>query len=128
MQVLMTPVIFISFLFSLAFIDFKYSVRRSHFHAESRPGRLPHFLHRIMYRYQGYQYAAADQGSSDSQSAESHYHSKQRKLMRMEATEAFEVRRTVVALLGAVALCGAWVFWRAVKWSLTAIFQLLGYN
>lgn len=146
----MTPLLFISFLVSLALVDLHHSALRSHYHAEgSQPSALPGWLHRIVYRYRPYRYAAVDErghprssggeegspGGSvssfssspggttaspgsvlDSAAGEDYYHSKQRKLMRMEAAEAFEIRGGVVVGLGLVSLAMLWAAWKVMVW------------
>ncbi|KAK3337384.1 hypothetical protein B0T19DRAFT_71006 [Cercophora scortea] len=123
-QLVMTPVIFVSFLVSLALVDLKYSIRRSHYHADERPGRLPGWLHRLLYRYQRYQYVAVDehgQPLSDKSSTPWYYHSKQKKLVKMEAADAFEIRSTVLVLLGLLSFGITWGTWRAITWGLAAV-------
>ena len=102
----MTPVLFVSFLFSLLFVDLRYSQRRLHTHSEA-PSRLPAWLHDIIYRPRPYG-GERDEAGTDSQW---YYHSKQRKLLEMEAEDAFEVRNTVIALLGVAAICAVWAVW-----------------
>jgi hypothetical protein len=144
----MTPLLFISFLLSLALVDLRYSALRGHYHADAdQRSRLPRWLHRIIYRYIPYRYVVVDErgrpvseqavtpgspgspgsvGSAGSpavagREAEDYYHSKQRKLMKMEATEAFEIRDSVLLVLGFVGLGILWVAWRAVSWGLGAM-------
>ena len=90
----MTPIIFVSFLFSLAWVDYRHSVRRpSHSHAEDETRWLPQWIHRLVYRVQP-------------------YHTKQRKLMRLEAEEAFEMRGWAVLFLGVLGALLSWAGWR----------------
>lgn len=142
----MTPIIFISFLVSLALVDIRHSALRAHYHADDpAQQRLPHWLHRIMYRYRGYRYDVVVDGQGDGRSVgegqgqvdggdddgsgrvrmrrqesgkggEEYYHSKQRKLMKMEAAEAFEIRGWVTVALGLVSLGMVWVAWRVASW------------
>ncbi len=146
----MTPIILISFLISLTLIDYRDSARRSHYHAEPGHGasRMPKWLHRIIYKYQRYQYEVpipVDEqgrpisstsastgrvavGGEDQQqggrpellrrSSHDHYHSKQRKLMKMEAEEAFEIRSTVLVVLAVLSLVVLWGLWKVVGWVL----------
>lgn len=115
----MTPIIFVSFLVSLAWVDFRNTVRRSHYHSQ-RPGRLPEWLHHIVYRRQKDRGARMDRtrNSADDDGGEWYYHSKQRKLMKMEVTDAFEVRTTVLVVLGLLAAASSWATWRAGLWAL----------
>lgn len=118
-KLIMTPLIFISFVVSLTLIDFRHSARRSHYHAEPGDSRMPKWLHRLLYRYQRYQYVPVDsQGQPVGEKTDGHwyYHSKQRKLMKMEVDEAFEVRGTVLVVLGLVSLCVLWGVWWALGW------------
>lgn len=89
-KIIVTPVIFVTFLFSLLLVDLRYSVERSRFHSHSRadtPTFLPAWLHRLIYRPQTPQY----------------YRTKQKKLMRMEAEEAFRMRNSMLLALALVA-------------------------
>ncbi|KAK3394826.1 hypothetical protein B0H63DRAFT_462090 [Podospora didyma] len=120
-NLIMTPVVFISFIVSLALVDFWYSVRRSQFHADGMgQGQIPNWLHRLIYRYQRYQYVVVDErGEPISQEAATNrkfYHSKQRKLMRMEAADAFELRNSVLVVLAVISLGVAWAAWKVLGW------------
>ncbi|CAK7235746.1 hypothetical protein SBRCBS47491_009400 [Sporothrix bragantina] len=84
-RAIMTPIIFVSFLFSLAYVEFRYSMLRSHHHDRPPPNyrshsnssssdtknktdggsehpptcshhRMPEWLHSIVYRRQPYHY------------------------------------------------------------------------
>jgi hypothetical protein len=105
----MTPIIFVSFLFSLAWVDFRYSVMRSHSHSEE-PSQLPPWLHRIAYRQSPYKYAKVN---ATGEGTRWYYHSKQRKLMKMEADDAFQIRETVLVVLGLLAVAATW----AASWT-----------
>lgn len=139
----MTPVIFVSFLFSLAWVEFRYSVIRSHSHSET-PSSLPRWLHRVVYREAPYRYvrvdaaaggggggsrptsprisskggpgAKASVSASDNEGSKWYYHSKQRKLMKMEVDDAFQIRSTVLMALGMLALVFTWAVWRTGWW------------
>jgi hypothetical protein len=119
----MTPVIFVTFLVSLVVVDMRYTIRRSHLHAEEYSSRLPHWLHRIIYRYQPYQYVAIGQdGEPTAQRAyPGFYHSKQRKLMKMEVDDAFLIRRTVLLVMGLLGLLGVWTFWHLATWAVRVV-------
>ena len=125
----MTPLLFTSFLLSLLLVDLRNSALRAHYHAANKTCRLlPRWLHRLVYRYRPYRYdaagAAGSPGSPGSPRSvgeqEDYYHSKQRKLMRMEAEEAFEIRGGVVVALVVVGFGVLWVTWRVVGWGLLA--------
>ena len=113
----MTPLIFVSFLVSLAWVDFRNTLRRSHFHSE-RPRRMPGWLYHVVYRQQKTPVRVDGIRSPDDDDGERYYHSKQRKLMKMEVTDAFEVRSTVLIVLGLVAVALSWALWRAGLWVL----------
>lgn len=108
-QVLMTPVNFVAFLFSLFLVDLRYSLRRSHTHSEP-PRRLPSWLHSLVYRSHPYGGDRVRAGAGD----QWHYHSKQRKLLEMEAEEAFQFRNAMLVLLGVVAIGAATGVWYLV--------------
>jgi hypothetical protein len=109
----MTPITFVSFIFSLAFVDFRYSLIRSHNHAE-QPSRMPSWLHHVLYRPSPYQYVRV-KDSKVAQGQDEHgnwyYHSMQKKLMRMEVDEAFQIRGTVMLLFGLVLALITWGAW-----------------
>lgn len=159
----MTPLIFTTFLLSLALVDLRHSISRAHYHAhppnptaddspqsENRSRtRLAPWLHRLIYRHQPYRYDKERPGTSAATSpavtpglspgtpgtpgsyrskgeeAEDYYHSKQRKLMRMEAEEAFEMRGMVVVVLGVLSTGVMWGAWRAISWGLGVLWGLL---
>lgn len=164
----MTPLIFISFLVSLALVDLRYSAMRSHYHPDpdtvpwSGPndphqtgsGRLPSWLHKLLFRYRPYRYeyvspapaeASAptpttpgstnagekktEDGDGDGDDkgryhggigiwiwGDTYYRTKQRKLIKMEAADAFEIRSTVLAVLGLLGICFVWGAWRVFSW------------
>lgn len=116
----MTPVIFVSFLVSLVFVDFKYSLMRSHNHSEAT-SRMPRWLHTLLYREAPYQYVRVDRSKPDTPTAGNdgarwHYHTKQRKLMKMEAEDAFRMRGSVLVVLGLLAVAVSCVAWHMTWW------------
>lgn len=151
-KLIMTPLIFISFLVSLAIVDIRNSALRAHYHADpARSNRLPRWLHRVVYRYQPYRYVVVDeQGRPLGEKASSpglgqvdggvespgegmgrrggdggdYYRSKQKKLMRMEAAEAFEIRSGVMVVMGVLSLGLWWVSWRVASWGLGIAWSL----
>lgn len=118
----MTPVIFVTFLISLVVVDLRYSVMRSRFHPDEYrySSRLPHWLHRIIYRYQPYQYVRLDKSGNPTgrHSYQGFYHSKQRKLMKMEVDDAFQIRRTVLLVVGLLVMLAVWGSWQLAIWIL----------
>jgi hypothetical protein len=106
----MTPVIFVSFLVSLLVVDLRYSAMRSHYHPEEYSTSLPRWLHRIVYSYQPYQYVRVDKDRNQTRERVYHgfYHSKQRKLMKMEVDDAFQIRGTVLFVMGILVMMAIW--------------------
>lgn len=126
----MTPIIFVSFLFSLAWVDFRYSIMRSHSHSEE-PSQLPRWLHRITYREAPYKYVKVDathtkERAGSNEGSRWYYHSKQRKLMKMEADDAFQIRGTVLVALGLLAVAATWATSYAAWWLWTMARTKLG--
>lgn len=116
----MTPVIFVSFLASLAWVDFRYSLMRSHSHRED-PSALPRWLHRIVYREAPYKYIKVNSSRSETPTDNDdgsrwYYHTKQRKLMKMEVSDAFQIRSTVLVVLGLLAVAATWALWCVGWW------------
>lgn len=121
-QLIMTPIIFTSFIVSLTLVDFRHSANRAHYHADNtRTSRLPDWLHHIIYSYRRYEYVPVDEKGrplGEKASGDLFYHSKQRKLMKMEVAEAFEIRSTVLVVLALLSLCVLWAVWKAVGWGI----------
>ncbi|EPE07852.1 hypothetical protein F503_00574 [Ophiostoma piceae UAMH 11346] len=140
-KAVMTPIIFVSFLFSLAWVEFRYSVLRSHSHNNSRSSSssssssssnahdaddcrhtwMPSWLHHLVYRRQAYQYVVVHKNdksdSSDkNDNKQNYYHSMQRKLLKMETAEAFRVRTTVLAVMTGGAAVALWGAVASVRW------------
>lgn len=121
----MTPVIFVSFLASLAWVDFRYSLMRSHSHSDT-PSRMPRWLHQVLYRQAPYQYVRVNPSTSATPTTEKdgakwYYHSKQRKLMKMEVDDAFQIRGSVLTVLGLLAVLATWATWRMGFWLWTIV-------
>ncbi|KAF3764919.1 hypothetical protein M406DRAFT_260517 [Cryphonectria parasitica EP155] len=124
-KIIMTPVIFVSFLFSLAWVEFRYSLMRSHFHSSTQSW-MPDWIHHILYREAPYQYVRADPKDPRTPTTEAggsrwYYRTKQRKLLKMEVEDAFRIRGSVLVVLGLLAVGGTWAAWRAVCWAWTAL-------
>lgn len=103
---------------------------RSHNHSDV-PSRMPRWLHQILYREAPYQYVRADPSSSRAPAAEKdgtrwYYRTKQRKLMKMEVDDAFQIRASVQTVLGLIALLATWAAWRAGWWAWAVITARLG--
>ncbi|KAJ6786873.1 hypothetical protein PWT90_00014 [Aphanocladium album] len=101
-MIIMTPINFVSFLVSLVLVDIHYTRLRMHTHAESR-SRLPNWLHDILYRRHPYEDLHQRPGGIQEPW---YYHSKQKKLMKMEAEDAFRLRGTVLVGLAVAAATG----------------------
>lgn len=125
----MTPIIFVSFIVSLAIVDLSYINLRP---ASSSRTWLPTWACRMLFNEQPYQHiqgrALKEQSSSsgpdlrDRNGRAWYYHTKQRKLLRMEASDAFRLRNRVLVGL-AVGCLG--VFWLAVlvwSWAMSRLF------
>lgn len=114
----MTPLIFVTFLLSLVWVDLRYTLKRSRYHSY-QGGWMPCWLHNIVYRRSPYNYVRAKDQSTPSprdEQGEWHYHSKQKKLMRMEVDDAFEMRGYVLVAMAVVSLSIAWGFWALSSW------------
>ncbi|KAK4197764.1 hypothetical protein QBC40DRAFT_284987 [Triangularia verruculosa] len=136
-KIIMTPIIFTTFLISLFLVDTRNSALRRHYHASDSKSRLPEWLHRILYRYKRYEYVAVDENgkpfpisnpqtpaTSPGQEKEDFYHSKQKKLMKMEVAEAFEMRNSVVVLFGVLGVVMLWGFWKLASWVIGVLWTL----
>ncbi|KAI6093678.1 hypothetical protein F4821DRAFT_252680 [Hypoxylon rubiginosum] len=117
-QAIMTPINFISFILSLYLVDSHYHVKRMQEHSE-RYGRipswlLPSWLDRLLFRPQPYGWVGqkSTNGPNSAKPERWYFHTKQRKLMRLEAADAFEMRRPVILTMSVVAICAIWAFWR----------------
>jgi hypothetical protein len=116
----MTPIVLISFLISLAWVDYRYTLMRSHTHSEDDPSRLPNWLHTLLYRPQPQHYVRVKtEGEGvveDENGNRFYYHSNQKKLLRMEAEDAFQMRWVVVTLLGSIMAGVVWGAWLLISW------------
>ncbi|KAL3417957.1 hypothetical protein PVAG01_10967 [Phlyctema vagabunda] len=114
---LITPLTFISFLFSLALIDAHNSSVRS---APDQPRSL---LSRMIWKDSPEPYAyvrsphpkegASPEGKGTREPW--HWHSKQKKMMKMEVADAFEIRKwvlTAMLVLGGVLVVVSWIVFR----------------
>ncbi|OTB06700.1 hypothetical protein M426DRAFT_106418 [Hypoxylon sp. CI-4A] len=118
-QAIMTPIHFISFLLSLYLIDCHYHDKRIQEHSD-RYSRLPSWvmpgwLDRLLSRPHPYGWVDREKRETPDTGGNRHrwyYHTKQKKLMKMEAADAFELQRSVVLGLGVVVLCAAWATYR----------------
>ncbi|KFA61671.1 hypothetical protein S40285_07825 [Stachybotrys chlorohalonatus IBT 40285] len=106
----MTPINFTTFLVSLLLVDLRYSLMRSQANSQtsSYSRLLPSWLHDLVtgtYPYQSLRGHAQQKQEQPSQ-GRWYYHSKQKKLLKLEADEAFQMRTPVLIVLVLVtALC-----------------------
>ncbi|KAK6206008.1 hypothetical protein LQW54_007947 [Pestalotiopsis sp. IQ-011] len=107
---IMTPINFITFIVSLYLVDYHYNSKREHTHSGNSEGRLPGWLHRLIFRPQPYAWVGGGDGPAPPNQDDRnwYYHTKQKKLMKMEAAAAFEVRSSVLVALVVVAAGAAW--------------------
>ena len=128
----MTPINFVAFLVSLYIIDRQYINERIQRHGPLPPPSQPKpghpsssssWLHRLLYTPRPYEWVGGSSGSSGSGDRESeggryYYHSKQRKLMKLEAADAFALRTPVLLGLGVLAAAALLLAGRLAVWSL----------
>ncbi|KAF8866670.1 hypothetical protein BDZ45DRAFT_279872 [Acephala macrosclerotiorum] len=144
-RLFITPIIFISFLLSLALIDSQNHHLRthSHSHSPSRPppstifGRIKEFFHPLVFKQvpeSPYAYVKSPDGKERERSGNRsrtrgiegkgmeeepwHWHTKQRHLMKAEMDDAFRVRKWVVVALAVVVLGVAVGGTLVVRWCL----------
>lgn len=112
----MTPINFVAFIVSLWLVDNRHQQKRADMHSPSSTSTqyigLPGWLHRTFYRPQPYQYIDTQVRSPPNAKDERfYYHTKQKKIMKLEAADAFELRSTV---LGAMCIAGVALVWACV--------------
>ncbi|KAI0859607.1 hypothetical protein F4860DRAFT_482560 [Xylaria cubensis] len=131
-----TPITFVTFIISLYLIDNEYRAQRHQQHeADERP-----WLHRFLYRRRSspydrvgqsslqsanttHRHGAAGTKSEDDVSRPAkeagdawYYHTKQKKLFKLEAADAFALRDSVLFALCFLVVSVCWVLWRVVVW------------
>ncbi|RSL68460.1 hypothetical protein CEP53_002573 [Fusarium sp. AF-6] len=106
-SLIMTPINITVFLLSLFLVDLRYTQGRINRYGNGdNSGRSPRWMPRWF--TQPYQHI----GHTDHDAHGSwHYHSKQKKLMKMEAEEAFQMRSTVLVLLAVMVALGTSAAW-----------------
>ncbi|CAF3575125.1 unnamed protein product [Fusarium graminearum] len=118
-SLVMTPINITVFLLSLLLVDFRHTAGRNNFYATgSEQARwMPRWL------LQPYQHI----GHSDHDAhGRWHYHSKQKKLMKMEAEEAFQMRSTVLVFMAvalALATSAVWLATSSLYYGVTALVE-----
>ncbi|CRK18437.1 hypothetical protein BN1723_017650 [Verticillium longisporum] len=123
-KLIMTPIIFVSFLVSLAWVDLRYTLMRSH--GRRSDSRLPAWLHHLVYR-PAHEHdrtrpaRAAGGGGGQSQTTGGYYHTKQKKLAKMEMADAFEIRTHVAAVLAVLVTVVAWTGVSLLRWVWTSV-------
>lgn len=112
----MTPINFVSFLLSLVVVDLEYSYMRVRNHTEAS-GRLPTLLHHIIFRSQPYatDIRVRSQGPHHYEEEVWHYHTKQGRIMKLEAEEAFRGRNRIIIFLAVFLAIITWVLWHLAK-------------
>ncbi|KAB8302084.1 hypothetical protein EYC80_005535 [Monilinia laxa] len=112
---IIAPITFISFLISLFLIDRRNSSLRLHQHSQPRTypntffGRIKEFLHKLVFKPQPYAYIKSpyrgQNAEGDKQREEEpwHWRTKQKKMMKMEVSDAFKLRQWVLVGMAVVA-------------------------
>jgi hypothetical protein len=126
---IIAPLTFVSFLLSLALIDTRNTTLREHYHAAPTPppstigGHIRQWVHTLCYKrspYASYEPPGTGEKLADGTVQTPggavrqgwFWHTKQRKMMRLEVTEAFELRRSMLVLMGFVAVVASYVVYR----------------
>ncbi|KAI0508417.1 hypothetical protein F5B22DRAFT_405227 [Xylaria bambusicola] len=138
-QAIATPVNFITFLVSLYLVDSRNRAQRYRQpERKIRDSSDRTWLSRLLYEQNSSPYEWVDNYQTSSSSQSTHafphrnvrdkhaespkeaknwfYHTKQKKLLRAEAANAFAVRDSVLFALGTLAIFLLWVLWQTVKW------------
>jgi len=103
---------------------------------------MPGWLHGLIYREQPYYYVHAPKrdgqtailrqrasaggkggGENEASGRGWFYRTKQRKLLKMEVDQAFEIRSTVLCIMGLVLAGSTWALWRVGSWTLTILLR-----
>ncbi|KAL9941494.1 hypothetical protein D7B24_004541 [Verticillium nonalfalfae] len=121
-KLIMTPVIFVSFLVSLAWVDLRYTLMR--YRGRQSDSRLPAWLHHLVYRpahaHDGGKPPSAA-GGGRGQTTGGYYRTKQKELAKMEMADAFEIRTHVAAALAALVAVAAWTSVSLLRWVWTSV-------
>ncbi|RDL40067.1 Uncharacterized protein BP5553_00046 [Venustampulla echinocandica] len=129
-RLLISPLIFISFLFSLALIDSRNYSFRQHSHPNSQDapttifGRIKAFLHPIFFKRISSPYVyvkspeAKSSGAGNGTREEEpwHWHTHQRKMMKAEMDDAFRLRRSVMLVLIGLLIGTILVLATVIRW------------
>lgn len=132
-RLILTPLTFLSFLFSLALIDTRNHILRTrqHTHPPSGPptpdtfyNRLKLFIHNIIFKpvsSSPYSYVGKGEGEGGREGEKWFWHTKQRKLMKAEMDDAFRLRNSVATVLVAGLFMGSIVVFGGVRWSWSVV-------
>ncbi|KAI0104823.1 hypothetical protein GGR51DRAFT_521373 [Nemania sp. FL0031] len=136
-QAIMTPINFVTFIVSLYLIDTHHRAQRYRQHERNANGNKGRpWLHWLLYSQRSpYEMVNSSQTQvlqqsttttirhetrvGDGDSGSWFYQTKQRKLLKVEATEAFALRNSVLFVLCVLAASVTWVFWRTMLWLAT---------
>ncbi|CAL3962332.1 unnamed protein product [Diplocarpon coronariae] len=140
-RLVITPLVFLSFLLSLALIDsHNHNLRHSHSPSHAQPttvlGHIRQLIHSLIFtevKDRGpYAYVKSpasremeqerDASSSSGRANEEpwHWHTKQGKMMRAEMEDAFKLRKWVVIALVGVLFNGVMAVWMLGRWVIGA--------
>jgi len=125
---IIAPLTFLSFILSLALIDNQNQATRAASHQERRPtqGRLSLFW-RLLYGDEQGPYAYVRSPSEGAEGRDPavkgggekegwYFHTKQKKLMKMEASDAFRIHKRVALGMILVSALIAWLNWVFLKY------------
>ncbi|KAI3329134.1 hypothetical protein HD806DRAFT_481808 [Xylariaceae sp. AK1471] len=141
-QTIVTPINFVAFLLSLYLVDSHYRAQRHRQYksnASKQDNNRRSWLHRLLYRQPSSPYDWVDEYEYQVRLSTStfpreprvrdevtrplkqvgdpwFYHTKQKKLFRVEAEHAFALRDSVLFGLCVLAILAGWVLWRIIVW------------
>jgi len=116
-QAIMTPINFITFIISLYIVSGRNQQKRMAMHPRGPDSGavaswLPAWFHDALFQPQPY-HPTGDQSAAVNPPNYSdkrfYYHTKQKKIMKLEATDAFELRSSVLGALCVAAVALVWV-------------------
>ncbi|KAH7160116.1 hypothetical protein B0J13DRAFT_519538 [Dactylonectria estremocensis] len=140
-SMVMTPVNLIVFLVSLALVDLRYTLARSSNYQDGAgdttsrllpswfsrwlPPWLSQRLGRLVWSFRGQPYPHDARNARDASGRRWYYHTKQKKLIKMEADEAFQLRGPVLAALGVLAAAVTMLFYCVARRAYQALLVAL---
>ncbi|ORY65804.1 uncharacterized protein BCR38DRAFT_483484 [Pseudomassariella vexata] len=115
-QSIMAPINFITFLLSLYLVDTR---NQKYWSNAAFRSWLPAWLHPFIYKPQPYRWADKGPAPPNRNDERWYYHTRKRKLFKMEAADAFAMRNTVLVglTLGAVVVSVAIWWLGSYTWS-----------